>query len=154
MTTGWSRTRTWDADASNIAAARHFVALQLATHGVDDAIPDARLVVSELATNAVRHAGSRFTVTVDVTDGAVLVSVTDPSSALPSPVHATSLHDSGRGLGIVAELSANWGVTPEPHGGKSVWALIAAPAHLDGLGHGDESGRRVQGSVSPTLRDE
>jgi anti-sigma regulatory factor (Ser/Thr protein kinase) len=151
VTTGWSRTRTWDADASNIAAARHFVALQLAVHGLDDAVPDARLVVSELATNAVRHAGSRFTVTVDVTGGAVLVTVSDPSSALPFPVQASPLHDSGRGLGIVAELSASWGVTPEPHGGKSVWALIA-PALPDGLGQGDGSGRRVQGPASPTLR--
>ena len=153
MTTGWSRTTTWDADAANIAAARQFVALELADHGLDDAVPDARLVVSELATNAVRHAGSRFTVTVDVTGGAVLVTVTDPSSALPFPVHASPLHDSGRGLGIVAELSARWGVTPEPHGGKSVWALIA-PALPDGLGQGDGSGGRVQGPVSPTLRHE
>jgi anti-sigma regulatory factor (Ser/Thr protein kinase) len=153
VTTGWSRTRTWDADASNIAAARHFVALQLAVHGLDDAVPDARLVVSELATNAVRHAGSRFTVTVDVTGGAVLVTVSDPSSALPFPVQASPLHDSGRGLGIVAELSASWGVTPEPHGGKSVWALIA-PALPDGLGLGYGSGGRFQAPVSPTLRHE
>lgn len=150
MTTGWSQTRTWDADATNVAAARHFVALELSVHGLDDAVPDACLVVSELVTNAVRHAGSRFSVTVDVTDRALLLSVTDPSSTLPTPMHATPLHDSGRGLRIVAELSANWGVTPGADGGKSVWALIASPAHPDGAGDGQEPGERVQGSVPPT----
>jgi hypothetical protein len=37
------------------------------------------------------------------------------------------LASGGRGLGIVAALSSRWGVTPEPHGGKSVWALITTP---------------------------
>lgn len=132
MTTGWSRTRSWDADASNIGAARHFVDLELSSHGLEAVVPDARLVVSELVTNAVRHAGSRFSVTVDVTDGVVLLRVTDPSSTLPFPVHATPLMDSGRGLIIVAELAEDWGVTLEPQGGKSVWAHIATPAHPDG----------------------
>ena len=134
MTTGWSRTRSWDADASNISEARHFVAFELSAHGLEDVVPDARLVVSELVTNAVRHAGSRFSVTVDVTDGVVLLRVTDPSSTLPVLVHATPLMDNGRGLVIVAELSQDWGVTLEPQGGKSVWAHILTPAHPDGHG--------------------
>ena len=135
MTSGFlTRTMTWDAEASNIAEARRFVADELVAHGLDDAVPDARLVVSELATNAVRHAGSRFSVSVDVMGADVTITVTDPSSTLPTLLHATSLHDNGRGLAIVAELSSSWGVTPEPHGGKSVWALIVTPAHRDGLG--------------------
>jgi len=149
----WSHETRFSAEPTSAAQARAFVSQHLLGHGMPHLVDDIELVVSELATNAVRHAGSRFTVTVDVTGGAVLVTVSDPSSALPFPVQASPLHDSGRGLGIVAELSASWGVTPEPHGGKSVWALIA-PALPDGLGQGDGSGGRVQGPVSPTLRHE
>ena len=84
MTAGRSHTHTWNAATTNVADARDFVALRLAEHGLDSAVPDARLVVSELATNAVRHAGTRFTLTLLIQDGSVLLTVTDPSSTWPA----------------------------------------------------------------------
>jgi hypothetical protein len=33
----------------------------------------------------------------------------------------------GRGLHLVSTLSSQWGVTPHPSGGKSVWAIVAIP---------------------------
>jgi len=173
VTAGRSHTHTWSAATTNVADARDFVALRLAEHGLDIAVPDARLVVSELATNAIRHAGTRFTLTLLVQDGSVLLTVTDPSETWPalaadpllaadlSPadgvgvvdgvglVDGVSLAEGGRGLGIVAALSSSWGVTPEPHGGKSVWAVITTPGHPDGLVRGDEPGRRGRGPASP-----
>jgi anti-sigma regulatory factor (Ser/Thr protein kinase) len=176
---GWSHTHTWNASATNVADARDFVALRLAEHGLDSTVPDARLVVSELATNAIRHAGTRFTLTVLVQHGSVLLTVTDPSETWPAlaadpllaadmsladgagvvdgvgvvngvaAVAGVGLAEGGRGLGIVAALSSSWGVTPEPHGGKSVWAVITTPDHPDGLGHGDEPGRRGRGPATP-----
>jgi anti-sigma regulatory factor (Ser/Thr protein kinase) len=176
---GRSHTHTWSAAATNVAGAREFVALRLAEHGLDSAVPDARLVISELATNAVRHAGIRFTLTLLIQDGSVLLTVTDPTPTWPalaadpllaadmSPadgagvvdgvglvngvaaIDGVGLVEGGRGLFIVAALSSSWGVTPEPHGGKSVWAVIATPDHANGLGRGDEPGRRGRGPASP-----
>jgi anti-sigma regulatory factor (Ser/Thr protein kinase) len=109
---------------AHIAEARRFVAGHLAANGRGDVAPDARLIVSELATNALMHAGTGFTVTVDVGEDAVLLRVTDGSAHLPV-VGALGLEQAGgRGLGIVAALAGAWGVTPEPGGGKSVWASI------------------------------
>ena len=164
-------------DAYRTVAQVRLVALRLAEHGLDSAVPDARLVVSELATNAIRHAGTRFTLTLFIQDGSVLLTVTDPSSTWPALaadvsaadgmgvadgvvvvdgvvdgvalVDGVGLAEGGRGLGIIAALSSSWGVTPEPHGGKSVWAVITTPDHPDGLGRGDEPGRRGRGPASP-----
>ena len=84
MTAGRSHTHTWKASTTNVADARDFVALRLAEHGLDSAAPDARLVVSELATNAILHAGTRFTLTLLIQDGSVLLTVTDPSETWPA----------------------------------------------------------------------
>ena len=188
MNAGRCHTHTWSAAATNVANARDFVALRLAEHGLDSAVPDARLVVSELATNAILHAGTRFTLTLLIQDASVLLTVTDPAETWPALAAAPPLAadlspadgvvvvdgvgvvdgmaaidgmgivDGGvvpplasgdRGLGIVAALSSSWGVTQEPHGGKSVWALITTPGHSDGLGRGDEPGRRGRGPASP-----
>ena len=86
-------------------------------------VAHARLVVSELATNAVRHAGTPFRVSLGHRDG-----VAHPggpglrgSSADPPP-GVDPAADGGRGLVIVSALSDSWGVTPCPDGGKEVWA--------------------------------
>ncbi|QWZ09819.1 ATP-binding protein [Nocardioides panacis] len=124
MTSDRSGTRTWTADVSHIAEARRFVAGHLAANGRGDLAPDARLIVSELATNALMHAGTPFTVTLDVGDDAVLLRVTDGSAQLPVVGEPGLDQSGGRGLGIVAALAGAWGVTSEPGGGKSVWASI------------------------------
>jgi len=125
VTSDRSRSRTWTGDVAHIAQARHFVAGHLAAHGCEDVVPDAGLIVSELATNALVHAGTGFKVTVEVGDDAVLLRVAD-GSAHPPVLGELGLEEtSGRGLGIVAALADAWGVTPEPDGGKSVWATLS-----------------------------
>jgi len=126
VTSDRSDTRTWSADVAHIAEARRFVARHLTEHGRPDVVPDARLIVSELATNALVHAGTGFTVTVDVEDDTVLLRVADGSTHLPVVGELGLERAHGRGLGIVAALSDAWGITPEPGGGKSVWASIPA----------------------------
>jgi anti-sigma regulatory factor (Ser/Thr protein kinase) len=110
----------------HIAEARRFVAALLVANGCEAVVPDARLVVSELVTNALMHAGTGFTVTVDVEDDAVLLRVADGSTNLPVVGELGLDEAGGRGLGIVAALSGSWGVVPEP-GGKSVWVSIPTP---------------------------
>ena len=88
-------------------------------------IPDACLVVSELVTNAMIHAGTDIDVTLAEHRRSVRVAVRDHSHALPVERQGRS-DEHGRGLGIVAELASSWGVLPHSDGGKVVWAVFAA----------------------------
>ena len=81
------------------------------------------LVVSELATNAVRHARTPFTVSLHAFEQTLMLEVEDGSWTEPcQAVRAKLLDVHGRGLSIVSLLSRDWGVDPHPGGGKSVWA--------------------------------
>lgn len=90
-------------------------------------LDDVVLIVSELATNAVLHAGGAYSVRVSVEAGEVLVAVTDSSRREPvsGPDHPTIA--SGRGLHIVESVSRSWGC--EAHRpGKTVWARLTGDA--------------------------
>jgi anti-sigma regulatory factor (Ser/Thr protein kinase) len=100
-------------DARSVRAARSFVAAVLDRWGVDgDAQDTAVLLTSELATNAVRHAGSRFAVVVARTRHGVQVDVLDKDDRCPEERMHDLDADSGRGLQIVGDLAAGWGATP------------------------------------------
>ncbi len=81
-------------------------------------VDDAALVVTELATNAVVHADSDFTVAVSSSPFAVRISVGDASSVAPTLRDASLIAASGRGLGMVSSLVSHWG--DEPFGVVSV----------------------------------
>jgi anti-sigma regulatory factor (Ser/Thr protein kinase) len=126
----WSYTHTWAADPTHVSRARAFVSTHLTLHGLTDVVPDAQLVVSELATNAVMHTGTPFTVTVERRDHTVTLQVSDQSPDLPHmAVRSADLQTSGLGLHVVHDISDAWGVTSDPSGGKSVWAsfVVVAP---------------------------
>ena len=86
-------------------------------------VEDAVLLVSELVTNSVLHGGPPVVVAVDCTEEALQVRVRDGSSELPEPRVASQADENGRGMALVATMSADWGVDPEPDG-KHVWFLI------------------------------
>ncbi len=82
----------------------------------------ALLLTSELVTNAIRHARTRFEVEVEQVDGRLLrVSVADASPDWPKVVVAPPEAQSGRGLFFVDQYASTWGVDPTPEGGKRVW---------------------------------
>ncbi|MFF6865333.1 SpoIIE family protein phosphatase [Streptomyces ardesiacus] len=89
---------------------------------------DALVVVSELVTNAVVHAGTDVEVGLQVEDtGTLVVEVADqhPSRA-PRGGDLETPHEPaeyGRGLRLVAALAEAWGVTYRP-GTKTVWARL------------------------------
>lgn len=125
----WAHETALSADPTCAREARDFVALHLVEHDLLHLVEDLRLTVSELATNALRHARTPFTVTLQKRGGSVLLTVTDGSAEMPAPPGAPRpLDPGGRGLSIVARLSHDWGVTTGHDGTKSVWASFDGAA--------------------------
>jgi len=105
-------------------AARHFVSEVLERWGHSSSLlEEAKLVVSELATNAVVHAGSPFSVAIRTNGSSLRVSVRDASPVRPSLRHDDRLAASGRGLRLVDALAVDWG-TEIAAEGKTVWAEL------------------------------
>jgi anti-sigma regulatory factor (Ser/Thr protein kinase) len=88
----------------------------------EDVVDDALLVVSELVTNAVRHAPGHDGVELGLVedDGKLRVSLIDGSTTSPLPREAAAGAEDGRGMAIVAALADRWGIAPHL-GGKQVW---------------------------------
>ncbi|MFH9615197.1 ATP-binding protein [Streptomyces pratensis] len=84
------------------------------------------LVVSELATNALRHGGGRFTLRLSAGPGTVTAAVTDPSPA-PPRARTPDLDGAAGGFGwhMVRRLTQALTVTPGPGSGKTVRAQLA-----------------------------
>jgi anti-sigma regulatory factor (Ser/Thr protein kinase) len=122
----WRFSRYFLGSAPSITEARRFVTALLRDWPVVD---DAELVVSELATNAVRHSasgrfGGRFLVSVQAHADRLWVGVLDeggPSS--PRLFRSYPEGEGGRGLLLVASLAVDWGVWGDEHG-RTVWAVL------------------------------
>jgi len=83
------------------------------------------VMVSELATNSLRHAGSEFRVRVDRDDGLIRVAVSDSGPGQPFLRSQHPREPTGRGLRIVQALADDWGVAPLHDGrGKVVWFTL------------------------------
>jgi anti-sigma regulatory factor (Ser/Thr protein kinase) len=121
--------RAFPAASGSVGAARQFLADCLT--GFDSTqLANAQLMVSELATNAVVHASTVFTVTVTRRATSALVAVHDTGGGLPAVRPPAPDAVNGRGLRIVRALSSDWGVDTEPDG-KTVWFEIpSGPADL------------------------
>jgi anti-sigma regulatory factor (Ser/Thr protein kinase) len=124
LTTGtreWAR--TFSGTPRQVAYARHAVAGILAgCPRADDAV----LVVSELATNAVLHAASAFSVSLSLSGRGIRISVGDTLPLGPTGVDQQLAAVSGHGLGVVAAMATRWGVENVPTG-KAVWAELPLP---------------------------
>ncbi|MFL6136475.1 MAG: GAF domain-containing protein [Frankiaceae bacterium] len=110
------------ADTGSPAVARQAVAGALSRWGVNALTDTAVLLVSELVTNAVRHAGTALRLAVlRPSPGRVRIEVTDHAPHAPlRPLAVETSAEGGRGLFLVQALAAGWG--SEITGtGKTVW---------------------------------
>jgi anti-sigma regulatory factor (Ser/Thr protein kinase) len=105
------------------ARARAFLRSSTCVAHHSSVVDDAVLMVSELVTNSVLHGGPPVVVAVDCDGETLQVRVRDGSSTMPARRHAGQADESGRGLELVASLSASWGVDPVPDG-KNVWFVL------------------------------
>ncbi|HEY1828368.1 MAG TPA: SpoIIE family protein phosphatase [Acidimicrobiales bacterium] len=121
-----TRSELFACEAASIKKARRFMAECVAHLGLE-CLPDVQLMVSELATNAVQHAGSGFDITVEqVSPDAVRVEVRDFGLGTPRLSHREEeVGGGGRGLHIVDLLSQSWGTDSRQGGtGKSTWFIV------------------------------
>ena len=126
VTPVWFHEITLAPEPQSIAAARRFVRRHLGAHGLALLVDDIVLVASELATNALAHAGTSFTVSLTAFAGTVVLAVRDGSAAFPERVDARAQETAGRGVAIVSAVSREWGVVADGTAGKSVWAAFDA----------------------------
>jgi PAS domain S-box-containing protein len=113
---------TWDlpAEPSVVAEARAQTACQLAVWGLEEATFTTELIVSELLTNAIRHAEPPIRLRM-ILDRALSCEVSDGSSTPPHQYGAHDYDEGGRGLLIVSRLTERWGTRQTPTG-KTIWA--------------------------------
>lgn len=111
--------------------ARRLVAAMCARWQVDDELCErAQLVVSELVTNAVQHAGIELTITIR--RHVLRVEVCDDNN-VPFHPRKESSPDApgGDGLRLVTLLASHWGSRPTPRG-KVIWAdLVITPSRRE-----------------------
>ncbi|KFG02008.1 PAS/PAC sensor protein [Streptomyces scabiei] len=115
------RVATWDvaSDPSSVAEARKNALCRLESWGLNDAAFVTELVVSELVTNAIRHAEPPVQLRL-IHDRSLICEVSDGSSTTPHMRRARTYDEGGRGLLLVAQLTERWGTRPTPTG-KTIW---------------------------------
>ena len=138
--TRWHHQHAWPPEPGSVRQARKFVSGLLRAHGLGRVEVETLMVVSELATNAVVHARTTFSVSVAYANCGLTVTVHDRSDVMPRLADNGPLALGGRGLFIVGQCSSDWGERlDEDRRGKAVWAHIpvtARPHVGDGPGPG------------------
>ncbi|WP_055547557.1 ATP-binding protein [Streptomyces sp. NBRC 110028] len=117
----------------SVTRARQHAARLVAEWGHAALADDVALIVSELASNAVRHGrvpGRLFRVHLTLMKTALRIAVSDPKGErLPHPRQPSPEDRHGRGLLIVRALAARWGVR-ERTVGKEIWAELDLTSSL------------------------
>lgn len=116
--------------APSVRQARQFVRETLGAWNLSTLAADAELLVSELVTNAVVHAGTDITVRIEMRQrsgtSVLHVGVHDDIPGAPRAPVCAELSTAGRGLSIVQSLATDNGVRAQ-RGGKTVWFELAVP---------------------------
>ncbi|MGJ5952590.1 SpoIIE family protein phosphatase [Streptomyces neyagawaensis] len=124
---GAERVAQWElpGDPAIVSRARVAATEQLATWGLDDLAFTTELIVSELVTNAIRHATGPVQLRL-LRDRALICEVFDGSGTSPQLRRARTEDEGGRGLFLVAQLTERWGTRYTPEG-KIIWAEQPLP---------------------------
>jgi anti-sigma regulatory factor (Ser/Thr protein kinase) len=117
----------WDiaSDPSAVAGVRTAVTRSLAEWGLEEQAFVTELILSELITNAIRHAAGPIRVRL-LRDRTLICEVADHSSTSPHLRYAATMDEGGRGLFLVAQFADRWG-TRYTEDGKVIWAEQSLP---------------------------
>ncbi|MEU2711478.1 SpoIIE family protein phosphatase [Streptomyces sp. NPDC007205] len=122
------RVASWEvpADPRAVHEARDNAACKLAAWGLEDIAFTTELIVSELVTNAITHAGGPISLRL-IHERALICEVSDASNTSPHLRRARSTDEGGRGLFLVAQVAQRWG-TRYTAAGKTIWAEQQLPS--------------------------
>ncbi|MET8330028.1 SpoIIE family protein phosphatase [Streptomyces sp. NPDC005181] len=117
----------WDVplDPAAVAGIRAAVAEKLADWDLSELEFTTELVLSELITNAIRHASTPIRVRL-LRDRSLICEVSDGSSTSPHLRYAATMDEGGRGLFLVSQIAEHWGTRYTPEG-KVIWAQQPLP---------------------------
>jgi two-component sensor histidine kinase len=127
------QSRTFEPRADSVREARRFITEAVKEAGGD--ADTAALLVSELASNAVLHARTRYEVRLSTTGRSVRVEVVNDQPEMIARLVAAS-NEHGRGLGIVNDLATAWGVE-SGRGHKTIWFELPLGQLSGWSAHGD-----------------
>ncbi|MYS95083.1 MULTISPECIES: SpoIIE family protein phosphatase [Streptomyces] len=119
---GTEQVAAWDLDPDPalVADARRMATRQLARWGLQELAFTTELVVSELVTNAIRHATGPIRLRL-IRERALVCEVFDSGATAPHLRHPRTTDEGGRGLLLVSQLTQRWGTRFVPDG-KIIWA--------------------------------
>jgi serine phosphatase RsbU (regulator of sigma subunit)/anti-sigma regulatory factor (Ser/Thr protein kinase) len=122
------RVATWrlDGGVEAVSAARGWVGERFTAWEIEPVAELAELLVSELLTNALRHARGPIELTALLLDEIVTLGVTDGDQPLPRLRKVDDADEGGRGLQLVSMLASRWGARPTADG-KVVWCDLPRP---------------------------
>ncbi|MEV7179614.1 SpoIIE family protein phosphatase [Kitasatospora sp. NPDC093679] len=112
-----------------VAELRTWATAALEKWDLGDLVFATELILSELATNAIRYGTEPARVRL-LRDRALICEVSDGSSTAPHLRYAATTDEGGRGLFLVAQLTTHWGTRYFPRG-KIIWAEQALPTSID-----------------------
>jgi anti-sigma regulatory factor (Ser/Thr protein kinase) len=122
----------FEAVPTEIRLLRRAAAAQLSRWGVPAVTDETQLVVTELATNVIKHVGegAASTLILEWRGERLRLEVHDKSPALPTARTAGHDEECGRGLHLLAAMTLDWG-TVVTAAGKAVWCEIDLRAEHD-----------------------
>ncbi|MCX4558302.1 ATP-binding protein [Streptomyces phaeochromogenes] len=115
----------FEAESAEVCLLRRAASAQLNLWGMREAAEEAELLVTELATNVIKHVGegASATLILELQSERLRVEVHDKSHVVPSLGSASCDEECGRGLHLLAALAADWG-TVLSAAGKAVWCEV------------------------------
>jgi len=121
------RARRFANEAAAVTAARRFATTTLADQP-RETTETIELLVSELASNCVRHTDSDFEIAIERDGATIRVAATDWGAGTPTKRSPSPTDPSGRGLMMIDLLASAWGVSYERGrgAGKTVWFTTPA----------------------------
>ncbi|MET7378385.1 SpoIIE family protein phosphatase [Streptomyces sp. NPDC005526] len=126
---------SWDLafEPAAVGQARKLTDARLAQWELEDLSFSVELIVSELVTNAIRHARGPIGLRLIRSSNRLICAVSDHSSTSPHLRRAQVVEEGGRGLFLVAQFALRWG-TRYAGDGKIIWAELPLPGPETGRG--------------------
>ncbi|MFI9251449.1 ATP-binding protein [Streptomyces sp. NPDC053069] len=122
----------FEAVPTEVRLLRRAAASQMHRWGMPTCVEEAELLVTELATNVVKHVGegTSATLVLEWRLDRLRLEVHDRSPALPSVQTRSCEEECGRGLHLIAALALDWGAVPTA-AGKAVWCEVSVDSGKD-----------------------